>query len=1389
MNEIGRRIASLSPEKRRLLENRLRERLTPEPPQRIMAFRAEDGPAPLASSQQRLWFLHQLDPAATHYNISYATRMTGRLDPAALEHALNAVVGRHEILRTVYASSNGEPLQTVLPLRPVRLTILDAREGGADASASAADALLLRQIHQPFDLTKDLMLRAALVKLSEHESVLLLTVHHIAADAWSFSILFRELAACYAAFTRQRREDLPELPIQYADFAVWQREWSKSDALARQLKYWTGQLRGLPVLQLPADFTRPPMLTYSGAQECIALPKGLSLRLKALAKSEQVTDYMLLLAAFNVLLSRYSGQEDVAVGSPIANRNRIELENLVGFFVNTLVMRTNLAGDPPFRELLGRVREMALDAYAHQDQPFEQLVAEIQSTRDRSRNPLFQVMFVLQNAPAAVLEFPGLKLAPWPLHDGASKFDLTLTLRDTADGFRGYLEYRTGLFTRETVARMARHFRVLLESLAADPRQRLSEAALLDDDERRQAVHAWNRTQRPYPHDRSIQQVFEEQAARTPEAVAVSHAGQALNYRELNERANQLAHYLRSMGVRPDVLVGLCVERSIDMVAATLAILKAGGAYLPLDPGYPRERLNFMLNDTRAPVLLTQQKLATVIDGRGACVICIDQDWKQIAREPRENPPAAAGAENLAYVIYTSGSTGKPKGICIPQKAVNRLVRGSDYVQLGAQDRVAQVSNISFDAATFELWGALLNGGRLVIIDKDIALSPRDFVARLRSEKITAMFLTTALFNLLIAENPAAFETLEHLLFGGEAVDPKRVREALQHGPPRRLLHVYGPTEVTTFATWHLIQDVAESASTVPIGRPIANTEAYILDRHGRPAPVGVPGELYLGGDGLARGYLNRPELSAEKFVPHPFSACPGERLYRSGDLARFRGDGAIEFIGRTDHQVKIRGFRIELGEVEAVLAQHPDVSEAVVLAREDSPGDRRVVAYVVVKQPAASDGGKLRRYLAEKMPEYMVPAAVVLLPALPLNANGKVDRNALPAPDYACADGKRARVEPWMPLHHQIARLWEELLGVGRIGITDDFFELGGHSLLAVRMMERIEQLCGRKLPLTTLFAGATIERLAAALVQDVHTGAHAPFIRLQPDGGKAPLFFMHGDFTGAGLYCLNLARHLGAEQPVYAFHPHGADELPRIPTIEAMAADHVHALREIAPAGPYYIGGFCAGGYVALEIARQLTEQGQRVPRVILIDAPPVGWVPRSIHDCIDYGGSLSGMLEHEKMMSFDRWMKRAERLAAFSRLSFQQKLSEAWHYFAARVSRSRKPAAGAARAGRSGAIPRQTALAYRWAIAGYRPRRYEGPVALIFSSDLRDAQRDPTLGWSALLPHSRAYTVPGDHLSCITRYSEDLAQRINICLAPQDAPKALMLLEDGRRCETMA
>lgn len=1137
MDDASNRIAGLSPEKRALLLKRLHQRRADASRQTAIPRRGTLDSYPLSFAQQRMWFLNQWEPDSPFYNISSAVRLPGSLDIPVLERSFNEIIRRHEVLRSRFVTVNGLPVQQVEPELILSIPFIDLENLSQDDQEKRIQHLATIEAQKPFDISTAPLIRICLLKLTPTEHVLLLTMHHIVSDGGSLGIFIHEVIAIYTAFLTGQPSPLSELPIQYADFADWQRNWFQGDALVAQLDYWKKQLEGAPPsLDIPLDRTRPAVQTFKGAHQNFSLSPAVSAGLKAISQSAEATMFMTLMAAFQVLLYRYSGQEDFCVGTPIANRTRPELAGLIGLFVNTLVIRADLSNDPTFKDYLLRVRETCLEAFTHLDLPLERLVDELKITRDLSRTPLFQVMFTLQETPAGLSGFDldlqtssnnntaGDSVGKGGISyidsdSGTSKFDLTLFVEIGPHGLTGGLEYNTDLFETGTIARMIHHFQTLLEGIITSPDQTISRLPLLKEVEKQQLLVEWNRTTTNYLSERTLAESFVYQVEQSPDAVAII-AGQMVDlpgnlhpatlpnnayttvqitYGELNRRANQLAHYLQTWGVGPEVLVGVYLERSLEMAVATLAIIKAGGAYLPLDLGYPKERLAFMIQESQSPVILTvSELLPNLPDWNSAStafphIICLDQEAEVIASQNITNPSCAATTENLAYLIYTSGSTGIPKGVPIIQRSINRLIYNTNYLNYGSISRMAHLSNPSFDAATAEIWGALLNGVILVVIPRDITLSSHAFADFIRDQRISDLFITSALFNHIINEVPDAFSQVDTLMFGGESADVKSVRQVLQSGAPQRLINVYGPTECTTFSTWYLIQDLPEQANSVSIGRAISNTQTYVLDRHFQPCPIGVPGELYLGGDGLARGYFKRPELTAERFIKNPHADLlrqalqadnlplpHDERIYKTGDLVRWLPDGNIEFLGRIDTQVKIRGLRIELGEIEIILGRYPAVQETIVIAREDSPGDKRLVAYIVPKPGARLNITELRRYLKEKLPEFMVPSAFITLDSIPLTPNGKVNRHALPVPDSARPELEKAYVAPRTVIEKYIVEKWQAALGLENIGIYDNFFELGGDSLKAAVLMNRLQEELGVVTHVRALFMAPTVSDLA---------------------------------------------------------------------------------------------------------------------------------------------------------------------------------------------------------------------------------------------------------------------------------------------------------------------
>ncbi|MFF2013913.1 amino acid adenylation domain-containing protein [Streptomyces sp. NPDC058195] len=1059
--------------------------------QRITPADRTGGPLPLSFAQQRLWFLDQLEPGSAEYVVPFALRVSGALDTDALDAALTRMLARHEILRTRFvADDDGEPTQVVGPPAPVRTALHDLRHIADEEERLAAARNLSRaEAARPFDLAAGPLLRAHLVRLADEEAHLLLTVHHIACDGWSEPVMARELREGYRAATTGVPSQETELPVQYADFSVWQRQQLTSDVLEEQLAYWRDRLAGAEPLELPTDHRRPPGRTGGGDTVTFEVSAAVAAGLRNAARSGTASLYMVLLAAFQVLLVKYTRQDDVTVGSPVAGRNRAETEDLIGFFVNTLALRTDLSGDPAFTELLDRVKDTALGAFDHQDLPFERLVEELAPDRDPSRNPLFQTMFVFQNTPDKHgWSLPGLDVEPFTVTLPDAKFDLTLMMsEDAGGGLRGTLEYRTDLFERDTVTRLAGHLGTLLGQVAVEPAARLSRLCLLTAEEGRRTVVEWNGTAAPFPDTATVHGLFEARAAQQPDTVAVEGPQGTLTYGQLNARANRIAHHLRTRyGVRPDTPVAVCLERGPDLITAVLGVLKAGAPYVPMDPDYPAERLAYMVRDTETPVVLTGSAHTGQLPP-DVPLLLLDEDTATLADEPDTDPRAVAAPDSLAYLIYTSGSTGHPKGVQVEHRSLVNLVdwTAREY-GLEPGQRIALMAGIGFDPAAWELWLGLIRGATCCVTTETIRLTPHLLRDWLCEQRIYTTFLSTPMLEALAALPWTSDSTLDYVLTGGD-----RLRMPPRARLPFRVVNNYGPTESTVIVT----STVIEPGEVVPpIGRPIANTLTFVVDQHDRPVPVGVPGELLVGGVPVARGYRGRPELTEEKFVAYEAEGV-STRVYRTGDLVRWRADGQLEFLRRIDNQVKIRGNRIELGEVESTLLTHPGIGEVCVIVREDTPDDKRLVAYLVAAGADAPSTAELHAHLGRFLPDYMIPAVFVTLERLPLTANGKLDRAALPVPDHQRPDLGKEYTAPRNAVERTVTAVWEDLLGIDRVGVHDNFFQLGGHSLLATQVASRLRKALRVDVPVRSVFDSPTPAKLAQGIADLMMAAITAQF------------------------------------------------------------------------------------------------------------------------------------------------------------------------------------------------------------------------------------------------------------------------------------------------------
>ncbi|MEG3973727.1 amino acid adenylation domain-containing protein [Microcoleus sp. herbarium8] len=1045
---------------------------------------------PLSLGQQALWFLYQMAPESVAYNTFNTALIYSNIDIKAWHRAWQNIVNRHPILRTTYTAAEGKIFQVIHEQLNLPLQEIDASHW----TENEFKEIFFLEAERLFNLEKEPAWRVTLFTRSEQEHIFLLTMHHIASDLWSSDLLFNELRLWYAAETEQlspqQVEDFLPKNLPYTDFVHWQSEMLSSPKAEKHWEYWQKQLAGdLPILNLPTDRPRPPIQSFRGKTHIFRLDEKLINGLEEVTRTTGTTLYKLMLTAFFVLLYRYTNQEDILVGSPMLGRSGRDFKGVVGYFVNPAVLRASISGNLTFQDLLAQVSTQVKAAQKHQDYPFPLLVEQLQPQRDPSRSPLFQVSFTWQKQRWCESgKGLGLKMEPYPLgHQRGASFDLDVMMMEMGEVLLAGWQYNTDLFDGATIARMAGHFQTLLEGIVTNPKQKISELPLLTPNERHQLLVEWNNTWAEYPQDKCIHQLFEAQVEQSPDAVAVVFEEEQLTYRELNAKANQLAHYLRSLGVGPEVLVGICVERSFEMLVGILGILKAGGAYVPIDPNYPSERLAFMLEDSSVPMLLIQEKLEEKLPPHSARVISLDSDWEEIVAYSEENPCSGVKSNNVAYVIYTSGSTGKPKGVLIEHRSlVNYTTVASAEYGIQECDRILQFSSISFDVSAEEIYTSLISGATLVLRTDSMLDSVEGFLQKCNNWKITVLAIPTAywheLTTFLSQEKVAIAPSLRLIIIGGEKALPERLKTWFECvGQQVRLVNNYGPTETTVGATIYELSTADATLRELPIGRPLGNVQTYILDENRQPLPIGIPGELHIGGAGLARGYLNRPELTDERFIPNPFSDSPSDRLYKTGDLVRYLSDGNIEYLGRIDDQVKIRGFRVEIGEIEAALSQHPNLLSVAVALREDIPGQKSLVAYIVPVQESAPTVSELRDFLKQQLPDYMIPNAFVSLPALPITPNGKVDRRVLPAPDIKSLIQTLEFVAPQTPTEELVASIWKKVLGVEQASINDNFFELGGHSLLATQVVSQLNSSLGLHLPLSKLFELPTVASLSS--------------------------------------------------------------------------------------------------------------------------------------------------------------------------------------------------------------------------------------------------------------------------------------------------------------------
>jgi amino acid adenylation domain-containing protein len=1307
----------------------------------------------LSFGQQRLWYLDQLEPGSTVYNVSVCQRLEGRLDRGALERSLREIIRRHESLRTAIRVVDGVPETHPMPCGDWKLSYLDLRPRADDASSnnnedsqSAVSTILDSELHKPFDLVAGNLIRATLIRTADLESTLILVIHHIAVDGWSLGVMGGELAVLYSAFRTGRPSQLPELPMQYSDYSAWQREWLESGVLAAELPYWKEHLQGATQVQLPSDRPRPPISTFRGKRFRHRLSGELVAAVRGLARTEEATLYMALLSTFYILLHRYTGQTDLTVGGAVAGRYRPEFENLIGVLINSLPFRTSLADDPTVRELLGRVKETTLGGLSHQHVPFDQLVAALQPPRDLNRAPFFELMFNLQNVPKRPFDLPDLEIHPVEIDQGTSRFDLTVEAYETEGSIQLDLEYSTDLYDEATIRKYAVHFERLLTEMTLDPDQRISALRMLSDAEISGISSIGEGRSLDYRQDR-VGDWIETQCAATPNAIAVVCEGRQLAYRELSSRSNRLARRLVELGVTRGSLVGVCLDRSEEMIVAVLAIWKAGAAYVPLDPQFPADRLNFMAEDSAISLLVTEEKQrGTLRLGLGVRTLVIDSESAHTSEQDSQAISSGSAAGDLAYVLYTSGSTGKPKGVQITHRALtNFLASMLQEPGLTAGDCLLSVTTLSFDIAGLEMYLPLVAGARMVIATREAASDGGRLARLIAGSGATVMQATPATWRLLLEAGWTGQAGLK-IICGGEALPQDLAKRLLATGA--ELWNAYGPTETTI---WSTLQRVTSSEQAASIGRPIANTRILLLDEHRQLVPRGAIGELCIGGDGLARGYLNRAELTRERFIDHPFAA--GERLYRTGDLARWLPGETIEFLGRMDQQVKIRGWRIELEEIEAVLESIPQIRQAVVVVRDFGAGDQRLVAYVSLSGTDEFEPLAIRQHLAASLPNYMVPAHLVALPSIPLTANGKVDRRALASRDDVVQQVSRF-VAPRTEVERVMAGIWSEVLGVAEVGVFDNFFELGGHSLSATRLIARLRSAFQTEMPLRYLFIEPTIGGLSKHIQFDVSSKSYrftsvTPqwncMIPAQPQGTRTPLFLVAGYQSPDDtlLVASRLIPHLGLDQPVFGFRPRWIEgDQEMYASVEEAAREFLAEMRTVQSRGPYLLGGYCVGGVVALEIARQLMQQGEKVELLVLIETER----PNGLRAFLDETRRLCGRAKHA-----------VEVIAGIIRSP----------------GRSRKDAIRGVVDRKLGGPPLtksglaadrfyENKIGYRRLIYRHKMKTYPGLIDLIVNE--RQYRLDRHMGWKGVAQAGlKIHAVPGDHNTILTMHGKQVAQLI--------------------------
>jgi amino acid adenylation domain-containing protein len=1295
---------------------------------------------PASQSQMRIWYMHQLAPESAAYNIAAPVRFTGVLHKEALTRSLNEMVQRHESLRTTFRNSEGKPVQVVSPTLRLEMPEVDLRTGPEVLRVNEAKRILSEEARRPFDLENGPLIRVLLLRLDDEDHVLFVNMHHVISDQWSMAVIAREVTSLYNGFCNSVSSSKNGLRSQYADFAIWQDQWLSREVLEGQLAYWETQLSDVEPLAIPTDYPRPSVQTFRGARQSVEIPNALLERLKVYAAGENATLFMIFLAAFKVLLCRYSGQKNIVIGSPVANRTRLEWEEVVGTFINILVLRTDLSGNPTFRQVLQRVRQVVLDAFTNGDVPFEMLVKEVLSGRDPSRSPLIQVLFNFQSTPAANIDLLGLSWMPFEIDQSSSQFDLSVTV-DPEITRKILIIYNTDLYKADTITRMLRHYQRLLESVAANPDHAIGTVSILTDDERRQLLRERNDNDVVFPQC-CIHELFEAQARKTPNAVAIKFEDQQITYKEVDRRANQVAHRLGAMGVKPEALVGICIERSIELLVGLLGILKAGGAYVPIDPAYPAERIAFMIQDSGMTILLTQEKLLEHLPQNGYSTLCVDT-MTEVATFESTRSRSTAQPGNLAYVIYTSGSTGRPKGVEVEHRSlVNFLHSMRKKPGITDRDVLLSVTTVSFDIAALEFFLPLTVGACVVLTSRQTATDGRRLMQQIETSGATMMQATPTTWRMLKEAGWKGSERFK-ILCGGESLPLDLANDLLNGG--NAVWNLYGPTETTV---WSTACQLERNCGSVSIGGPIDNTRVYIVDSNMEPVPIGVPGELFIGGQGLARGYLNRPDLTAEKFVCDPYRHGSDVRLFKTGDLARYLSDGNIEYLGRMDEQLKIRGHRIEPGEIEATLREHPVVRQAVVVGREFVPGEIRLVAYVVARHNSVWEQDQLRSFLIRKLPDYMVPSAFIPLKALPVGPGGKVNRQALPSADSTACYPVKTLLAPRDRLELQLAQIWQSVINIKSVGARENFFEIGGHSLTIVKLLTAIRKHVGIDLPIAAIFAAPTIEQLANLIRAEGWVSPRNCIVEIKPGGSKPPLFLIGGGHA--------LPSYLDADQPVYGLSFSGMFGTQiYLTSVKEIAASYVHSIRSVQPNGPYYLAGHSSGGTIAFEMAQLLDSQGEKIGMLALLDT---------------YGpGSKSVSLLKTLQAHREAFKRRAskERLAY---LAYALEKACSFAIIPARRSLWRVLHPSFLLGRPVAMTSNNLSMIYDFAFRNYVWQLYRGRGVLLRSREAKAGFYDSAdRGWNEMFADGlEIHEVPGDHLTMLAEpYVRTVAERLADCL----------------------